>query len=746
MALVGLLLAGPRWWPAVFAGVLAARLATGAEPDPVALATIAAGDAAGAALGALLLQRLGLSTDLRRARDALALTAAGGAGTALVGASVTAVVLHLSGGLVPGTFGAAWLDAFLADLAGVLVVAPTLLTWRRAPRAWPRVLRLQAIACLAVAAALAWAVFVLMPAGMPLAWYTLLPLVWAAMAFRARGAPAVLVVAAIAIWGTTHGQGPFGAGGGGPLGFTLLQQFLSVAALTTMLLGALVDERDAQRARRIAEDRLRLTLAGVRAGTWELDLDSGRAIWSPETEAILGVSSPDRHHRFDDFVRLIHPDDRATAIGQFERACARGGPFEQAFRIRRADDGAELWLSSVGRVELDGHGRARRVTGINQDITARKQAEAALLDSEARSRAQLQVLDTVYQTAPVGLWLMDRELRYQRINQVLADFNGRPVDAHLGRTLHEMVPQLADAIAPRLKRLFDSGEPIVGFEVEGTTAAAPDTVRSWVGSCYPLRDAAGVVTAVSGVVVEITETKRTQAALLDADRRKDEYLATLAHELRNPLAPIRTGLQVLARTAADSPAAVDARAMMTRQLRHMVRLIDGLLDVSRISRGQVELRQAPVAVATIVAEAVEASRPAIDEQQHALAVDVGDEPLAVFGDAARLVQVVGNLLHNAARYTPAGGHVALDVYRSGDHVVIRVDDDGPGIPAPMLERVFDLFTQVDTTRGGLGIGLSLVRQLVHLHGGTVRAESPGTLGGSTFTVRLPLSTGTGPTG
>lgn len=250
----------------------------------------------------------------------------------------------------------------------------------------------------------------------------------------------------------------------------------------------------------------------------------------------------------------------------------------------------------------------------------------------------------------------------------------------------------------------------------------------------------------------LRERMRGEAALRDADRRKDEFLAILAHELRNPLAPIRNSLHILRLTARDDPAVERVGDMLERQVNHMVRLVDDLLEVSRITRGKIELRKESIEVAAIVRSAVETSRPLIDAAGHQLAVTLPSEPLTLEGDLVRLAQVLANLLNNAAKYTDPGGQIWLTVACAGSEIQISVRDNGAGIAADMLPRVFDLFTQVDRTagkaHGGLGIGLSLVKSLVDLHGGRVAARSAGIGQGSEFTVHLPRALGaqhSGPT-
>lgn len=233
----------------------------------------------------------------------------------------------------------------------------------------------------------------------------------------------------------------------------------------------------------------------------------------------------------------------------------------------------------------------------------------------------------------------------------------------------------------------------------------------------------------------------SQAALSDADRRKDEFLATLAHELRNPLSPISNALNII-RLSPHDERVPELASMMDRQLAHLVRLVDDLLDVSRISQGKIELRKDRISLQDAINDAVEASRPLIEGNGQRLTVEVPTESIWLDADATRISQVVGNLLNNAGKYTQSGGHITLSALAEDGKAVLRVSDNGVGIPPEMLSKVFELFTQVDRTldrsRGGLGIGLALVRQLLGMHGGTIEAASEGVGQGSTFTVRLPL--------
>jgi PAS domain S-box-containing protein len=238
-----------------------------------------------------------------------------------------------------------------------------------------------------------------------------------------------------------------------------------------------------------------------------------------------------------------------------------------------------------------------------------------------------------------------------------------------------------------------------------------------------------------------TDIRKAEEALRNADRRKDEFLATLAHELRNPLAPIRNGLHLLRIAGADANSARQAREMMERQVGHLVRLVDDLLELSRITGGKVDLRSETVDLAAVVLSAVETSRPAIEAARHKLDISLPAEPVTLHADFVRVAQVIANLLNNAAKYTDPGGHIALVVRREGGEAVVSVRDNGVGITPEMLPNIFDMFAQgsrtLDRAQGGLGIGLTLSRNLVELHGGKIEANSDGPGKGAEFIVRLP---------
>ena len=384
---------------------------------------------------------------------------------------------------------------------------------------------------------------------------------------------------------------------------------------------------------------------------------------------------------------------------------------------------AALGLAAVG-----GFGRL-----LARALVARRQAAAAVAEQRELLHATLlSIGDAVIATDADGRVTVMNAVAEALTGWAGGDAAGRPLE-EVFRIVNEETRQPVENPA---RRALAAGK-IVGL-ANHTVLIARDG-REWPldDSAAPVRDEHGRTVGAVLVFREITERRATEAALREADRRKDEFLATLAHELRNPLAPVRNALEVMRLT--DDPNRVrPVREMMARQVGQMVRLVDDLLDVSRITRGRVELRTGPVDLAGVVRDAVETSRPLIDAGRHELAVDLPPNPVVVDGDRFRLSQVVANLLNNAAKYTPPGGRIGVEVGRDGGDGVVRVRDTGTGIPADMLDRVFEMFVQADRSQGGLGIGLTLVRSLVELHGGTVRVASEGPGRGSEFTVHLPL--------
>jgi PAS domain S-box-containing protein len=341
--------------------------------------------------------------------------------------------------------------------------------------------------------------------------------------------------------------------------------------------------------------------------------------------------------------------------------------------------------------------------------------------------------------APVLIWLSDHTGGRTWLNRRWLEFTGRPFDEQLGDGWFESVhPDDLARCTEIYRAAFAARQP---FQMDYRLRRHDGVYRWLVDTGRPLQDFRGAFLGYIGSCMDITERREAAELLQQADRRKDEFLATLGHELRNPLSPIRNGLHIL-RLSEGAEARDRLVGMMERQVDHLVRLVDDLLEVSRISRGKIELRRGRVELAPMVHSAIEACRPLLQQERHELVVDLPAEPIVLEADAVRLTQVVSNLLNNAAKYTEPGGHVRVSAHVLGEQVELAVRDSGVGIPPDMLPRVFEMFAQVNHTlgrsQGGLGIGLALVRHLVELHGGTVDARSGGEGQGSEFVVRLPL--------
>jgi PAS domain S-box-containing protein len=368
--------------------------------------------------------------------------------------------------------------------------------------------------------------------------------------------------------------------------------------------------------------------------------------------------------------------------------------------------------------------------GIIFDVTDRKRAEEAL-------RREQELLETVFDRIPVMLTLYEPNAKVVRVNPAFEQALGwSTIDAAGVSLMEECYPD--PAYRERVAEFMQSGRK-GWMDIRMRTRDGRNLETSWAN--VRLSDGRLV-----GIGIEITDRKQYEQSLKDADRRKDEFLATLAHELRNPLAPLRNGLQVMKMAAGEPGAVEQARAMMERQLAQMVRLIDDLLDVSRITRGKLELRRDRVDLADVVRSAVETARPLVEASGHRLSVSLLREPVWLEADPTRLAQVFANLLTNAAKYTEPGGQIWLSARQKGDRVSVAVKDTGIGIAPEHLPRLFAMFSQVapalERSQGGLGIGLSLVKGLVEMHGGTVEAHSGGPAQGSEFVVHLPLADGT----
>ncbi|MEO5677759.1 MAG: ATP-binding protein [Usitatibacter sp.] len=358
----------------------------------------------------------------------------------------------------------------------------------------------------------------------------------------------------------------------------------------------------------------------------------------------------------------------------------------------------------------------------------------ALTESEGRLKA-------LFANAAVGIAELTQDGRFALVNDALCELLGEKREALLSQSMASVVHEGDRGDIERALWLLMTGvQPSFSGE-RSFMRRGGETI--WVKLSMSIAGGGDVPEArVVAVIEDVTERKHAEQDLREADRRKDEFLATLAHELRNPLAPIRNSLHIFRMAGVQNPTVERVTAMMERQVQHMVRMVDDLLEVSRISRGKIELRRERVDLASILRSAVETSLPLIESSKHTLTVEAPDETIVLDADPVRLSQVFANLLNNAAKYTPQGGRIAVRVSVDSAMASISVKDNGEGIPPAMLGRVFNMFTQVNTgsrAQGGLGIGLTLARTLVHLHGGTIEALSGGAGSGCEFRVRLPLA-------
>ena len=492
--------------------------------------------------------------------------------------------------------------------------------------------------------------------------------------------------------------------------------------------------RRAEELWRLSEERLQMAMEVGKVGLWDWDIEANRVTWTPSLYALHGLEPGDFDGTLQGFEQLTHPEDLAIVRRAIERAVNDDEPYELEFRVRHPG-GRVAWVYTDARLIRDEKGRPLRMVGACVDIDARKRIELALRDSEHRLRLALHA-------ANAGVWRIDiltDELFWSDEFRSLYGYDASTQPSY-DVWMTRLHPDDRDRVESDLRRRLTSSEQAFRDEFR---IIHPSLGVRWILAIGQIeRDATGRAIVVSGISLDITRTKQVEEELREADQRKNEFLATLAHELRNPLAPIRNGLEILRLTHAGGESAERARNMMDRQLKQMVRLIDDLLDVSRISRGKVQLRREPIDLKSALQSALEVCEPLIASAGHELKVDMPAGPLIVDGDLTRLAQVFGNLLNNAAKYTNAGGLIELSVRRTSDDVSVSVRDNGVGIPPPMLAKIFDMFAQVDHSlqraQGGLGIGLSIAKRLVEMHDGALEAHSAGLGAGSEFTVKLPL--------
>ncbi|MGI4719240.1 MAG: PAS domain-containing sensor histidine kinase [Janthinobacterium lividum] len=494
-----------------------------------------------------------------------------------------------------------------------------------------------------------------------------------------------------------------------------------------MLMHEDITERvEAEAALRAREERFRSLVMATTQVVWTSGPDGRVVEPSPSWQAFTGQA--DAAFSDDGWLDAVHPDDRERARAVYRRAIAERAVYETEYRLRR-HDGEYRWTAVKGVPILDAAGAVREWIGANRDIHDIVMAQAELAERLDREQRQSALLAKVASAArALHMLLTKAEITEVLLREVRAIVGVEGVRVTLG----EEAPR-APGPAP--------GAEWLSIPLVSRKGRRLGLLEAWDKHGGFTEEDEAILVQLGAIATNGFENALLYDSLRQQDRRKDEFLAMLAHELRNPMAPIAAAAEVL-RISASPEHVRRSSEVIGRQVKHMTSLVDDLLDVSRVTRGLVKLDRRKVTVAELVASAVEQSRPLMETHGHAFATEVEAGPIQVDGDPARLVQVLVNLLNNAAKYTPRGGRIALRVAREGERVQFCIADNGIGIDRALLPHVFDLFTQAERTpdrsQGGLGIGLALVRTLVALHGGEVQAHSEGSGTGCTFTVWLPL--------
>jgi PAS domain S-box-containing protein len=488
------------------------------------------------------------------------------------------------------------------------------------------------------------------------------------------------------------------------------------------------------------EAQLALATRIVGIGVFDHDHVENRVYWSQQFRQIHDMP-PHVAPQFELLDAQTHPDDREALRAAVSAAHDPNGDgqFSFEYRIKRRN-GEIRWIVARAQTMFVGEGadrRAVRTVGAELDVTDRRLAEARLRDSEARFR-------TMADGSPVIIWATDRNNAIEFVNQAFREFLGVTQERlHCDGLQPFLHP---DDAANYVSAYRDAVENRAQFRVQARVHSAAGEWR-WMDSyATPRIGPRGEWLGYVGVSSDVTALVEAQRALKEADQRKDWFLATLAHELRNPLAPIRTAAELLSLPTLADKELTWSRRIIQRQVEHMARLLDDLLDVARITRGKLELKVQTVELSAVVDTAAEAVRPLITARNHWLSVDLPPERVILEADPVRLAQVLSNLLTNAAKYTDPPGRIELTARIQGDALNIAVKDNGIGLPPTALAHIFEMFAQAPDEAGrsgtGLGIGLALVKGIVDLHGGRIEAFSDGPGHGSEFVVTLPWAAAT----
>jgi PAS domain S-box-containing protein len=798
LAIAALLLLGYRAWPGILVGAFLANFLT--HTPVLASVGIAAGNTLEALVAVWILRAKDFHHSLDRAKDVgvflmVALLAP------MVSATIGNLSLCLNHAEQWTQFGNLWLTWWLGDLVGALVIGPLILVWAtRSPDWLVRKRTVEAVLLLPLLSLSALVTFA-RSAPTPIQYYPLSRLLvpfflWISLRLGQRGVTlATIVLSAFAIWGTAHGVGPF-VGGGRAANEALLQLQLFVGsnAVTFLFLAAVVQERrTGAEALRQKEEQLSVALDAAKLGAWNYDLRTAAVKWSTNLELLHGLKPGSFGGTFDHFLSDVHPEDRDGLIESLSNTIEHGAHHEVEYRII-LPDGSIRWVEGKGQVIHDDTSKPVRMTGVCMDVTDRKRAQEEreqLLSREQAARIEAEnateinkrlqaVTDTALQHLGVDDLLQEMLERVRELLEVdsvsilmLSD-DGRELRLSAGVGLErELTPDVivpfgrgiagriaatrlpllvadlsgSDVHNPILRTKFSSliGAPLIVKEkVIGVIHA--DTVNPRNFTAEDLRLLQLVADRLALALDHAHLYKAEQAARIaaeDASRMKDEFLATVSHELRTPLNAIVGWSGMLRTGRLDPPTAKRALEIIDRNARAQTQLIEDILDVSRIITGKLRVESGPVELLQVIEAAADSVRPAVASKSITLNLTADPKTGPVLGDPDRLQQVIWNLLANAVKFTPANGQIDVRLQSSGTDAEIVVCDTGQGISGSFLPYVFDRFRQADgaITRqhGGLGLGLAIARHLVELHGGSIKAESPGEGKGATFTVKLALA-------
>lgn len=744
IAIAAVLLLGKRVWPGIFLGALLANIST---PVPIPAAVgIAIGNTLEALLARVMLQRLSFDVSLDRARDVFKFVIAATTCTT-VSATIGTLSLCLSGSADWGQFGSLWITWWLGDVAGAVTVAPLFISWFSSEGLRLHGLRSTETALMAVLLSLAAIATFGGPAPARLQYYPLtrlmIPfLLWASFRLGQRGVSlAILLQSAFAVWGTVRTAGPFWTGSPNE-SLIILQLFVSTNALTFLFLASVIEERrttEKALQKREAELQLITDATPVMLTRCSRDL---RYVFANRAYARMLGREP--HEIIGKPIIDVIGEEGFKAITPYIARVLQGEHVEYEDEVTFKGVGSRFLRASY-RPDIDGNGKS--VGWV-----------ASIVDMTERRRAQLRADKALRQLASI-VENTDDAIIGRDLNGIVTSWNaaaerlyGFKAEEMIGKPLSVLIPSDRPDEEPDILARLRGGDSIDHYE---TIRLAKDGRMIQVSlTASPIKDADGNVVGYSKIARDITDRMQAEAereALLksehdaraqaeEANRVKDEFLAVLSHELRTPLNAILGWASLLRGGKLDEENSVRAIEIVERNAKAQSKLIEGVLDVSRIVSGKLQLDVRPLHMSGVIEAAVDSIRPAADAKNMSVRVVVDKQEPLILGDANRLQQIVWNLLSNAVKFSQSGSEITTRLRVVDSEVEIAVEDSGQGIDGEFLPHVFDRFRQADpsTTRkhGGLGLGLAIVKHLVDLHGGSVKVESDGLGKGATFKVRL----------